>query len=72
MILDYQSLITRLEQLVEENIGNEEFGVEELASAAGISRSHLHRKLRATRGQSASQFIRDYRLNKALILLKTV
>ena len=70
MILDYQSLITRLEQLVEENIGNEEFGVEELASAAGISRSHLHRKLRATSGQSASQFIRDYRLNKALILLK--
>jgi TolB-like protein/AraC-like DNA-binding protein len=70
MILDYQSLITRLEQLIEENIGNEEFGVEELASAAGISRSHLHRKLRATRGQSASQFIREYRLNKALILLK--
>jgi len=70
MILDYQSLITRLEQLVEENISNEEFCVEELASAAGISRSHLHRKLRATRGQSASQFIRDYRLNKALILLK--
>jgi len=70
MILDYQSLITRLEQLVEENIGNEAFGVEELAAAAGISRSHLHRKLRATRGQSASQFIRDYRLNKALLLLK--
>jgi len=70
MILDYQSLITRLEQLVEENISNEDFGVQELASAAGISRSHLHRKLRAIRGQSASQFIRDYRLNKAFSLLR--
>ncbi len=70
MIPDYPTLITRLEKLVEKNLGNEQFGVEELASCAGISRSHLHRKLRAIAGKSASQFIRDYRLKKALILLK--
>jgi len=70
MILSNPSLITKLELLVEENIGNEQFGVEELASFAGISRSHLHRKLRATTGKSASQFIRNYRLKKALVLLK--
>jgi hypothetical protein len=32
MIPDYPTLITRLEKLVEENLGNEQFGVEELAS----------------------------------------
>ncbi|MCK4992527.1 MAG: helix-turn-helix domain-containing protein, partial [Bacteroidales bacterium] len=63
-------MLTRLEQLVEENIGNEQFGVGGLSSSVGISRSHLHRKLRAATGQSVSQFIREYRLRKALDLLK--
>jgi TolB-like protein/AraC-like DNA-binding protein len=70
MIRDDQKMLTRLEQLVEENLGNEQFGVGDLSSSIGISRSHLHRKLRAATGQSVSQFIREYRLWKALDLLK--
>ncbi|MEN8203758.1 MAG: helix-turn-helix domain-containing protein, partial [Bacteroidota bacterium] len=67
---DEQELLTRLEQLVEENLGNEQFGVGDLSRSVGISRSHLHRRLRAATGQSVSQFIREYRLRKALDLLK--
>ena len=63
-------MLIRLEQLVEENLGDEQFGVGTLARGVGISRSHLHRKLVATSGQSVSQFIREYRLKKALLLLK--
>ncbi len=70
MIRDDQEMLARLEQLVEENLGNEQFGVGDLSRSVGISRSHLHRKLRATIGQSVSQFIREYRLRKALDLLK--
>ncbi len=70
MIRDDQEMIKKLEQLVEENLGNEQFGVGELSRHIGISRSHLHRKLRAASGQSVSQFIREYRLRKALELLK--
>ncbi len=70
MIRDDQLLLPRLKQIVEENLDNEQFGVEELSRSIGISRSHLHRKMRAEIGQSISQFIREYRLGKALHLLK--
>ena len=70
MIRDDQEMLARLQQLVEENLGNEQFGVGDLSRSVGISRSHLHRKLRAAAGQSVSQFIREYRLRKALDLLK--
>ena len=35
-----------------------------------ISRSQLHRKLKALTDQNATDFIRDYRLNQAMEMLK--
>jgi TolB-like protein/AraC-like DNA-binding protein len=70
MIRADQLLLPRLKQIVEKNLDNEQFGVEELSRSIGISRSHLHRKLSAETGQCVSQFIREYRLGKALDLLK--
>lgn len=63
------TLITNLENEVEANLNNEQFGVEELADKVNMSRSHLHRKLKKETGQSISQFIREYRLRKAHDLL---
>lgn len=63
------SLTTKLEELVETNLNNEQFGVEELSDAIGLSRSQLHRKLKKITGQSISQFIREFRLKKAHELL---
>ncbi len=61
-----EALLEKLRSEVEDNLKNEQFGVEELADKAGMSRSHLHRKLQEATGQSISQFIRKYRLKKAI------
>lgn len=64
------ALIQKLTTLVEANLSNESFGPEELANNAGMSHSNLNRKLNAITNQSASQFIREIRLNKAKELLQ--
>lgn len=65
-----QAFISKLNDILEENFHNEHFGVNELAGSAGVSRSKLHRKLNEIKGQSASEFIKLFRLEKAHELLK--
>ena len=67
-----QKLIDHLQQILKENLDNEHFGVSNLATAANVSRSKLHRKVHAYNGNSTSQFIREYRLKKGMELLKTL
>ncbi len=56
-------------QVVEEHISNEDFSVEQLQNHLGLSRMQLHRKLKALTHQSASEFIRKIRLERAAQLL---
>ena len=65
-----QKLLKDLVDIIESNLKNEQFSVEDLASEMAMSRSHLHRKLRQLKGKSISQFIRGYRLEKAFALLQ--
>ena len=65
-----QTLTQQLDQLIEEHLTDESFGVDSLASAIGYSRSHLHRRVLRASGKSVSQYIREYRLNKALSILR--
>jgi DNA-binding response OmpR family regulator len=51
------------------NLGEVEFGVLELSRDIGISRVHLHRKLKAITNVSPNEFIRNIRLNRAGELL---
>jgi len=55
--------------LLEKNYKNDRYGIHHLYSELGISRVQLHRKLTALTGQSASNFIRNFRLQKAKKLL---
>lgn len=64
-----EAFIKKLTDLLEINLGNEHFGVHQLADKVGLSRSQLHRKLKAITGKSASRFIRQYRLRKAKEML---
>ncbi|MEZ4828036.1 MAG: AraC family transcriptional regulator, partial [Bacteroidia bacterium] len=48
---------------------NEEFSIEELGSEVGLSRSQLHRKIKALTDQSPSVFLRTLRLKRAKQLL---
>jgi len=59
-----------IDQIIENNIDNENFSVEDLAQKAGLSRSMLHRKLKKLTGKSASNHITEIRLKHAKNLLE--
>lgn len=47
-----------------------EYNVEKLSETLGLSRGHLHRKIKELTGTSPVEFLRTYRLNKATQLLR--
>jgi len=55
--------------IIEENLTNDQFGVEDLSSSLHMSRMQLHRKLKAVSDRSASNYIRSFRLYKAKPLI---
>lgn len=55
---------------IEQNIDNEYFSVEDLASAVGFSRSQLSRKLKSLTDKTPNQLIREIRLTRAQKLLQ--
>ncbi len=63
-------LLAKLKELILQNLQNEQFGVEHLAREMGMSRSHLHRKLKEVNGKSISQYIRECRLEQSFKLLQ--
>jgi len=65
--IPYQGkFIEQAEVVILENISNEQFGVSELANLMSMSRSSLLRKIKKQTELSASQFISQVRLKKAL------
>lgn len=64
-----QQFFGRLREIVEANLSNEKFDVEELAHEAHLSRSAIHRRLRSQGKTNASHFIREIRLQKAREML---
>lgn len=65
-----EKFLKKLIAILETNLENEQFGVGQLADAMGLSRSQLHRKLNVITGKSTSQFIREFRLEKAMEMLQ--
>ena len=65
-----QQFLEKLVEEIEENIGDESFGVEQLADTINLSRSQLHRKMISITNQTPSLFIRKYRLERAKNLLE--
>jgi len=60
----------KLLELIEASYENSEYSIEELSEHIGLSRVHLYRKIKTLFGVSPTDFLRNYRLNKALMLLK--
>ncbi|MBI9064169.1 MAG: response regulator [Marinilabiliaceae bacterium] len=56
-------------QLIEENISNHEFSIENLSLALGLSHDNFYRKIKNLSGMSAAQFIRMIRLKRAAQML---
>lgn len=65
-----EKLLNKLVELLEKNIENSEFSVEELSSEIGMSHSSLYKKTKALTGMTIVGFIRDFRLQRAVQLLK--
>ncbi|HAZ74638.1 MAG TPA: hypothetical protein DCW53_04975 [Rikenellaceae bacterium] len=62
-------LMDRIMRALDANISNPDLTIEMLASEIGISRVHLHRKLKELTNQTTSDFIRNTRLTQAAKIL---
>ncbi len=62
-------LLEKITKAVNENIGDSEFGVEQLADAVGLSRVHLHRKMKSLVGLAPRDFLKSVRLKRAAEML---
>ncbi len=64
------AFVRKAKAIIEANVANPEFTVQDLSRELGMSHSQLHRKLRALTGKSIVKLIRSIRLNHARELLK--
>ena len=64
------SFLQRFTALVDARLDDEHFGVEEMSSEIGMSRTQLHRKVKAVTGHSTSHLMRTVRLQRALEMLR--
>ncbi len=65
-----QQFLERLQKIVEENMGEETFQVEDIGRKIGLSRSQLQRKLSALLDCSPAAYLRRVRLERAKQLLE--
>ena len=66
-----EKLLDRIMECINKNLNNSDLSVDMIADKAGISRVHLHRKMKELTGQTPHDFIRNIRLKKAAQLLTT-
>ncbi len=62
-------LIQKVMTIIKENISDSSLNVETLADGIGLSRVHMHRKLKELTNQSARDFIKNIRMKQAAYLL---
>ncbi|WP_071145675.1 substrate-binding domain-containing protein [Bacteroides ihuae] len=62
--------LKRFMEQIEKVYSDSDYNIEKLSESLGLSRGHLHRKIKDLTGISPVEFLRNYRLNKAAVLLK--
>ncbi len=62
--------LRRFQLILEECLSDSQMGVEEFARKMFISRVQLHRKMKAITNKNAGDYIRDFRLERAMEMLK--
>ena len=66
-----EKLLERIMSTVNKHLNNSDLSVDMIAEEVGISRVHLHRKMKELTGQTPHDFIRTLRLKQAAHLLAT-
>ena len=64
-----EKLLERVMTAINHHLNNTELSVDKIADEVGISRVHLHRKMKELTGQTPHDFIRNIRMKKAASLL---
>lgn len=64
-----EKLMEKVMKVINDNISNPDLTVEMLASEVGLSRTHLHRKLKEITNQSSRTFIRNTRLRLSVKMI---
>ncbi|MCB0561082.1 MAG: response regulator [Lewinellaceae bacterium] len=65
------AFVQKVREVVEAHLDDPDFSVEALSGEVFLSRTQVHRKLKALTGQSTGHFIHSVRLHHALHLLQT-
>ena len=65
-----QYTLKKAVKIIESNLQDPSFEVEILASELNMSRTTLYRKMKTLTGQSATEFIRNTRLKKAIEMIE--
>ena len=71
LTLQDRAFLDKCYRIIDEHISDEEFGVTALSLEMGMSRTSVFSKIKALVGQSPQAFLTNYRLNRAMELLKT-
>ena len=64
------TFLRKFAEQIEAVYADPEYNVEKLSETLGLSRGHLHRKIKEVTGTAPVEFLRTYRLNKATQLLR--
>lgn len=64
------AFLRKFAEQIEAVYADPEYNVEKLSETLGLSRGHLHRKIKELTGTAPVEFLRTYRLNKATRLLR--
>ena len=66
-----KKFLKQIIDIIENNLSDSGFGVEELSAEIGLSSSQFYRRLKQLTGQVPNVYIRNYRLQRAAELLKS-
>ncbi len=64
-------LMKRVVAYMEDNLGNSDVTIDDIAQAVAVSRTSLHRKMKQMMGTSPMEFLREARIRKAAKMLTT-
>lgn len=64
-----EEFVQKVQQIIEKQLTNPQFSIQDLSRQIGMSHSQLHRKLRAITGLPASKLIKSIKISKAKTLL---
>lgn len=65
-----QTFVTRLREVIRDNMGDSDFSVERIGEEIGLSRVQLYRKVKALTGQTPVELLRKARLERSRRLIE--